>query len=99
MNRVLSSRTARRADPGPNSPRRSALRVGSRLSLRSAGMTAQILEFAALAVAAHASPALAADSYAGRTIEFVVGADAGGGYDIYARTVARHMPRHIPGNP
>jgi len=44
-------------------------------------------------------PAAAADFYAGKTIEFEVGADVGGGYDIYARTVARHMGRHIPGNP
>jgi tripartite-type tricarboxylate transporter receptor subunit TctC len=43
--------------------------------------------------------AAAADFYAGRTIDFEVGADVGGGYDIYARTVARHMGRHIPGNP
>jgi len=46
-----------------------------------------------------ASPALAADFYAGKTIEFDVGADVGGGYDIYARTLARHMGSHIPGNP
>jgi tripartite-type tricarboxylate transporter receptor subunit TctC len=46
-----------------------------------------------------AVPAMAQDHYAGRTIEFVVGADSGGGYDIYARTLARHMGRHIPGNP
>src|SRR6185437_630115 len=46
-----------------------------------------------------AAPAQAADYYAGKTIEFVVGGDAGGGYDIYARTVARHMASHIPGNP
>jgi tripartite-type tricarboxylate transporter receptor subunit TctC len=44
-------------------------------------------------------PAQAADYYAGKTIEFVVGNDVGGGYDIYARTVARHITRHIPGNP
>src|SRR5580704_17596886 len=44
-------------------------------------------------------PATAADFYAGKTIDFEVGADVGGGYDIYARTVARHMSRHIPGNP
>src|ERR1700680_4415213 len=37
--------------------------------------------------------------YAGKTIDFEVGADVGGGYDIYARTVARHLGRHIPGNP
>ena len=34
-----------------------------------------------------------------RTIEFIVGGDSGGGYDIYARAVARHLARHIPGNP
>ena len=28
-----------------------------------------------------------------------VGFDVGGGYDLYARTVARHWSRHIPGNP
>jgi tripartite-type tricarboxylate transporter receptor subunit TctC len=46
-----------------------------------------------------AAPAAAADFYAGRTIELEVGADVGGGYDIYARTLARHLGRHIPGNP
>ncbi len=44
-------------------------------------------------------PAAAADYYAGKTIELVVGGDAGGGYDIYARAVARHLAGHIPGNP
>jgi tripartite-type tricarboxylate transporter receptor subunit TctC len=46
-----------------------------------------------------AAPAPAADFYAGKTIDFIVGGDVGGGYDIYARTFARHMGRHIPGNP
>src|ERR1700744_5959589 len=41
----------------------------------------------------------AADYYAGKTIEMVVGGDVGGGYDIYARTVARRLGAHIPGNP
>jgi tripartite-type tricarboxylate transporter receptor subunit TctC len=50
-------------------------------------------------VAFAAMPAEAADYYAGKTIEFIVGGDAGGGYDIYARAVARHLARHIPGNP
>jgi tripartite-type tricarboxylate transporter receptor subunit TctC len=54
---------------------------------------------AAAGIAACAAPAAAADYYAGKTIELVVGGDAGGGYDIYARTVARHITRHIPGNP
>jgi tripartite-type tricarboxylate transporter receptor subunit TctC len=37
--------------------------------------------------------------YAGKTITIVVGSDVGGGYDLTARTVARHLSRHIPGNP
>jgi tripartite-type tricarboxylate transporter receptor subunit TctC len=41
----------------------------------------------------------AADYYAGKTIELVVGNYPGGGYDIYARTLARHLGRNIPGNP
>jgi len=55
---------------------------------------------AAFAIAALAAgPATAQDYYAGRTIELIVGGASGGGYDIYARAVARHMSRHIPGNP
>jgi tripartite-type tricarboxylate transporter receptor subunit TctC len=52
-----------------------------------------------VAAAITAAPAMAQDYYAGRTIELIVGGDSGGGYDIYARAVARHLSRHIPGNP
>ena len=37
--------------------------------------------------------------YKGRQITIIVGSSAGGGYDTYARLLARHMPKHIPGNP
>jgi tripartite-type tricarboxylate transporter receptor subunit TctC len=37
--------------------------------------------------------------YTGKTISFIVGAGAGGSYDIYARTLATHMPKYIPGKP
>jgi tripartite-type tricarboxylate transporter receptor subunit TctC len=37
--------------------------------------------------------------YEGKTIRIIVGLAAGGGYDVYARTIARHMGKHIPGNP
>jgi tripartite-type tricarboxylate transporter receptor subunit TctC len=40
-----------------------------------------------------------ADFYRGRTVNLVVGYGPGGGYDLYARLVARHLGRHIPGNP
>src|SRR3977135_460697 len=47
---------------------------------------------------AHAQDSVA-QFYKGRQITVIVGSSAGGGYDIYARLLARHMPRHIPGNP
>jgi tripartite-type tricarboxylate transporter receptor subunit TctC len=37
--------------------------------------------------------------YAGKTIRLLIGFGPGGGYDIYGRTLARHLGRHIPGNP
>jgi len=37
--------------------------------------------------------------YAGRTVSIVIGYATGGGYDDYARTLGRHIGRHIPGNP
>jgi len=39
------------------------------------------------------------DFYKGKTIRFVVGQAPGGGYDLAARTIGRHMGKHIPGNP
>ncbi len=39
------------------------------------------------------------DFYAGKQITFIVGAGVGGGYDLQARTSARHLGKHIPGNP
>jgi tripartite-type tricarboxylate transporter receptor subunit TctC len=39
------------------------------------------------------------DFYAGKQITVIVGAGAGGGYDLQARVMARHLGRHIPGNP
>lgn len=67
----------------------------------------QVLGLCGIVVAAlslsTAIPALAQDDvaafYRGRTIQLRVGSAAGGGYDLIARTVARHMGRHIPGSP
>jgi len=44
--------------------------------------------------------AYAQDSfYRGQTVRIIVGASAGGGYDTYSRTIARHIGKHVPGNP
>jgi tripartite-type tricarboxylate transporter receptor subunit TctC len=48
---------------------------------------------------ANCQPALAQDFYKDKTIRFIVGQAAGGGYDAYTRTVARYMGKYIPGGP
>lgn len=54
---------------------------------------------AGLAWGAPAAADFVADFYRGQTIQLVVGANTGGGYDAYARPVARHLGRFIPGEP
>ncbi|HWO43335.1 MAG TPA: tripartite tricarboxylate transporter substrate-binding protein [Candidatus Eisenbacteria bacterium] len=46
------------------------------------------------------TPAYAgAPFYEGKSIRLIVGFSAGGGFDTYSRVIARHMGKHIPGNP
>jgi len=52
-----------------------------------------------IALAAPATSSSAGDYYAGKSIDLLIGAPPGGGYDIYARALARHYGRHIPGQP
>lgn len=40
-----------------------------------------------------------AEFYKGQQVRIIVGYATGGGYDVYGRLVARHLGRHIPGNP
>lgn len=40
-----------------------------------------------------------AEYYSGKTVHVIVGLSAGGGFDVYARTLARHLGKHVPGNP
>jgi tripartite-type tricarboxylate transporter receptor subunit TctC len=51
------------------------------------------------AILAAGADARAEDFYKGKTIRFIVGQAAGGGYDTYVRMIARHISKHIPGNP
>src|SRR5215510_5633548 len=60
---------------------------------------AAVLATALTLVSTPAAAQGVADFYRGRTVSFVVGFGPGGGYDLYARVVSRHIGRHIPGNP
>jgi tripartite-type tricarboxylate transporter receptor subunit TctC len=42
---------------------------------------------------------LAQEFYKRKTVTFVLGSSPGGGFDVYTRTIARHIGKHIPGNP
>jgi tripartite-type tricarboxylate transporter receptor subunit TctC len=50
-------------------------------------------------IAATAAAQDVASFYKGRTVTVAVGFSPGGGFDIYARLVARHIGKHIPGSP
>src|SRR6266849_1224758 len=54
---------------------------------------------AALTYASAASAQPAAEFYKGRSLELDISSSVGGGYDAYARMLARHLGRFIPGNP
>ena len=59
-----------------------------------------LMAAASLVLLVLADGAKAQDSfYQGKTVRIIVGASAGGGYDTYTRAIARHIGKHIPGNP
>jgi tripartite-type tricarboxylate transporter receptor subunit TctC len=60
------------------------------------GIATAILAFSAIATVQAQSPA---DFYKGKNVDLMIGYSVGGGYDVYARLIARHMGKHIPGNP
>ncbi len=67
-------------------------------------MAVRAFAYAVAATALALLPATAgaqsvADFYRGKTVDLYIGYSAGGGYDIYARFLARHIGKHIPGNP
>jgi tripartite-type tricarboxylate transporter receptor subunit TctC len=60
---------------------------------------AAMLACLALIAAPHARAQSVAEFYRGKQISLVTSASVGGGYDQYARLIAKHMQRHIPGEP
>jgi tripartite-type tricarboxylate transporter receptor subunit TctC len=77
-------------------------RDGARVLLRFNDMRRWLCLFAIL-VGGEASAQPTADEgaelYRGKTLNVVVGHEAGTGYDFFGRTLARHIARHLPGNP
>jgi tripartite-type tricarboxylate transporter receptor subunit TctC len=69
----------------------------------SRGVRAAVAAWAgAAALAFCAGPATAdpiADFYKGKQVQVIVGYGTGGGYDVYARVIARHYAKHLPGAP
>jgi tripartite-type tricarboxylate transporter receptor subunit TctC len=63
------------------------------------GPASLVLAAALLAASTAAVAQPAAEFFKGRAIKIVVGFGPGGGYDLYARLLARHLPAHIPGAP
>ena len=63
------------------------------------GLAALLLTALAALPATRSHAQGAADFYKGKDLRMVVSTTAGTGYDTYARAVARHLPRHLPGTP
>lgn len=61
-------------------------------------VAAALAGFAVAAWPAQAQDAVAT-FYKGKTLDLIIGAAPGGGYDVYARVIARHFDRHVPGKP
>jgi tripartite-type tricarboxylate transporter receptor subunit TctC len=58
-----------------------------------------VLLLALLGISGPAHADAVSDFYRGKTIQMLVGVNPGGEYDVHARLLARHLGRHIPGNP
>jgi tripartite-type tricarboxylate transporter receptor subunit TctC len=82
--------------------------VDARCNCNGAVIVAPVSSWIALSLGVFAASALAAqpaagdpvaDFYRGKNVNVLIGVGAGGEYDLHARLVARHIGRHIPGNP
>ena len=69
------------------------------MTLKMLRLVAVISAFAATVLTAQAQAQSVAEFYRGKRINLITSASVGGGYDQYARLLAKHMPQHIPGEP
>ncbi len=68
-------------------------------ALRNAVVAASVLVVGAVSPTPASAQSSVADFYKNQNLEIIVGYGAGGGYDLTARALARHMGKYIPGNP
>jgi tripartite-type tricarboxylate transporter receptor subunit TctC len=67
----------------------------ARSAIVPAGVLAGVLAFLLAGAALAQTPGV----FAGKTVTMIIGFGPGGGYDLWARTVARHIGKHLPGEP
>src|SRR5665213_1849084 len=63
------------------------------------GLWAVLAYISAVMTTSPSQAQTAGDFYKGKTVTLLVGSTPGGGYDLYARMLARFLGAHIPGNP
>ena len=68
-------------------------------SLRTLIFAAALAPLTILPAAPETGAASLAEAYRGKTVTIMIGYAAGGGYDLYSRTLAQFIGKHIPGNP
>src|ERR1044071_2528585 len=78
--------------------RKSGYRFSEKDMRKRANLMRALLSLCLLLFAASAQ-AQVADFYRGKQIRIVVASGPGGGYDLYARYISRHLGKHVPGNP
>jgi tripartite-type tricarboxylate transporter receptor subunit TctC len=74
-------------------------KANTRTTRRSVYLTLGFVTCALFAAGPRAGAQDAGGFYAGRSLDLEIGYSAGGGYDLYARLIGRHLGGHIPGNP
>src|SRR5437764_7538757 len=84
--------------PIPQLPKITTIMLEAKPATLLAGM--RVCAFIAIAMSGSAASAQSpAEFYQGKTLDLYIGYTAGAGYDLYARLLARHLGKHVPGNP
>src|SRR3954452_13139643 len=91
----VASRSMRRVLGVRSHPSRRALCALLRMRFEEAAVV--LAAALGVCIATHATAQTVEQFYKGRTVSLIVGFNPGGAYDPYARTLARHLPNHLPG--